>query len=131
VPEGKIAGDLKRRVDRANRFKVIKVLDLDMQDPEHSPLPGRQEAEQDPSDDQDGLRDFSPATVERRRANGYDFARRQLGPWFEGKGRRSILEIADEMPLPKRGRPLTSRDIDDAVAQAMAEQDHRTHRRKR
>jgi hypothetical protein len=28
------------------------VLDLDMQDPEHSPLPGRQEAEQDPADDQ-------------------------------------------------------------------------------
>ena len=74
VPEGKIAGDLKRRVDRANRFKVIKVLDLDMQDPEHSPLPGRQEAEQDPADDQDGLRDFSPATVERRRAHGYEFA---------------------------------------------------------
>ena len=54
-----------------------------MQDPEHSPLPGRQEAEQDPADDQDGLRDFSPATVERRRAHGYEFARRQLGPWFE------------------------------------------------
>jgi NTE family protein len=85
VPEGKIAGDLKRRVDRANRFKVIKVLDLDMQDPEHSPLPDRQEAEQDPADDQDGLRDFSPATVERRRAHGYDFARRQLGPWFVQK----------------------------------------------
>jgi hypothetical protein len=85
VPDGKIAGDLKRRVDRANRFKVIKVLDLDMQDPEHSPLPDRQEAEQDPADDQDGLRDFSPATVERRRAHGYDFARRQLGPWFVQK----------------------------------------------
>jgi NTE family protein len=52
APKGAITGDLKRRVDRANRFKVIKVLDLDMQDPEHSPLPGRQEAEQDPADDQ-------------------------------------------------------------------------------
>ncbi|MFL5198597.1 MAG: patatin-like phospholipase family protein [Microvirga sp.] len=82
VPEGKISGELKARVERANRFKRIEILDLDMQDPEHSPLPGRQEAEQDPADDQDGLRDFSPATVERRRAHGYEFARRQLGPWF-------------------------------------------------
>ena len=81
APKGAITGDLKRRVDRANRFKRIEILDLDMQDPEHSPLPGR-EAEQDPADDQDGLRDFSPATVERRRAHGYEFARRQLGPWF-------------------------------------------------
>jgi NTE family protein len=131
LPKGKIAGKLEARVERANRFKRIEILDLDMQDPEHSPLPGRQEAEQDPADDQDGLRDFSPVTVERRRAHGYEFARRQLGPWFEGKDRRSILEIADEMPLPKRGRPLTSRDIEDAVGQAMAEQDHRTRGRKR
>ena len=82
VEKGKITGKLKERVDRANRFKLIEVLDLDMQDPEHSPMPGRQEAEQDPADDQDGLRDFSPPTVERRRAHGYDFAKRQLGPWF-------------------------------------------------
>jgi NTE family protein len=78
VPKGKIAGELKERVDRANRFKRIEILDLDMQDPEHSPLPGRQDA----ADDQDGLRDFSPPTVERRRTHGYEFARRQLGPWF-------------------------------------------------
>ena len=102
VPKGAITGDLKRGSTAPTAFKVIKMLDLDMQDPEHSPLPGRQEAEQDPADDQDGLRDFSPATVERRRAHGYEFARRQLGPWFEG-GSQSILEIADEMPLPKAG----------------------------
>jgi NTE family protein len=79
VPKGKINSDLRRRVDRANRFKVVKVLDLDMQDPSHAPLPGRQ----DVADDQDGLRDFSPATVERRRAHGYEFAMGQLRPFFE------------------------------------------------
>src|SRR4051812_24696587 len=97
VPKGKIAGELKRRVDRANRFKVIRILDLDMQDPKHSPVPGRQ----DEADDQDGLRDFSPPTVERRRAHGYEFAQHQLGPWFEGatavaapRGRPASREIA-------------------------------------
>jgi len=77
VPAGSLTGDLKARVDRALQFKVIKVVDVDMQDPsDGEPVP------QDPADDQDGLRDFSPPTVERRRANGYTLAMKRLAPIF-------------------------------------------------
>jgi hypothetical protein len=48
-----------------------------MQDPsDGEPVP------QDPADDQDGLRDFSPPTIERRRANGYALAMKRLAPLF-------------------------------------------------
>lgn len=39
--------------------------------------------------------------------------------------KRSILEIAREMPLPSLGRPLTQDDIDTAIAEAMREQEDR------
>jgi len=77
VPDGSLTGDLKARVDRALQFKVIKVVDVDMQDPSDlEPAP------QDPADDQDGLRDFSPPTIERRRAHGYALAMKRLAPLF-------------------------------------------------
>ena len=77
VPAGALTGDLKKRVDRARQFKVIQVVDVDMQDPsDGEPRP------QDPADDQDGLRDFSPPTIERRRAHGYALAMKRLAPLF-------------------------------------------------
>src|SRR3954468_19265740 len=77
VPAGSLTGDLKARVDRALQFKVIKVVDIDMQDPSDSdPTP------QDSADDEYGLRDFSPPTIERRRANGYALAMKRLAPLF-------------------------------------------------
>jgi predicted acylesterase/phospholipase RssA len=79
VPAGKVTGDLKARVDWANEFKAIEVLDIDMQNPtvEGKPRP------QDPSDDEFGLRDFSKSTVQRRRDVGYRLARERLAPIFE------------------------------------------------
>lgn len=75
VPAGSLTGALKAQVDRALQFKVVKVVDVDMQDPsDGEPFP------QDPSDDQDGLRDFSPSTVERRRAQGYALTMKRLAP---------------------------------------------------
>jgi hypothetical protein len=75
VPAGALTGDLKARVDRALQFKVIKVIDIDMQDPSD-----QEPVLQDPADNEDGLRDFSPPTIERRRAHGYALAMRRLAP---------------------------------------------------
>jgi antitoxin PrlF len=42
--------------------------------------------------------------------------------------KRSIFEIAREMPLPALDRPLTQQDIDNAIGDAMAEQEDRIKR---
>jgi NTE family protein len=77
VPAGSLTGDLKARVDRALQFKVIKVVDIDMQDPSDSdPTP------QDSADDEYGLRDFSPPTIERRRERGHALGMKRLAPFF-------------------------------------------------
>ncbi|MFL5170971.1 MAG: hypothetical protein ACJ8CX_09965, partial [Microvirga sp.] len=77
VPAGSLTGDLKPRVDRALQFKVIKVVDIDMQDPSDSdPTP------QDSADDEYGLRDFSPPTIERRRERGHALGVKRLTPFF-------------------------------------------------
>lgn len=39
--------------------------------------------------------------------------------------RRSIFENFEELQLPALGRPLTQKDIDDAVGEAMIEQEQR------
>ena len=67
VPAGSLTGDLKARVDRALQFKVIKVVDIDMQDPSDSTTRRRRNS----ADDEYGLRDFSPPTIERRRERGH------------------------------------------------------------
>ena len=74
-PAGSLEGDLQARVDAALELKLVRIVDLDMQEPSAGP--------QDPSDDQYGLRDFSPPTVARRRARGDAIARQQLQPVFD------------------------------------------------
>ncbi len=40
---------------------------------------------------------------------------------IEPRRKRSIFERIDELKLPPLGRPLTQKDIDDSIAEAMAE----------
>ena len=40
---------------------------------------------------------------------------------IEPRRKRSIFERLDELKLPSLGRPLTQKDIDDSVAEAMTE----------
>ena len=40
---------------------------------------------------------------------------------IEPRRKRSIFERIDELKLPPLGRPLTRKDIDDSIAEAMAE----------
>ena len=75
VPADALTGDLKRRVDRALQFKVIRCVDVDVQDDPSA-------SGQDAADDQYGLRDFSPPTIERRRARGYALAKTQLASFL-------------------------------------------------
>src|SRR5262245_24318430 len=74
---------LKARIEEAQLYKILDaVTQIDFQDPSTGPVP----RPQDPSDDADGLRDFSPPTVTRRRRNGYAIAREKLVPLFENHG---------------------------------------------
>jgi NTE family protein len=63
----KLAGNKKLRkdVEEALRYKIAKTVEIDLQ------RPG---AGQAPEDDQSGLRDFSPATISRRREHGRGIA---------------------------------------------------------
>jgi AbrB family looped-hinge helix DNA binding protein len=45
---------------------------------------------------------------------------------IEPRRKRSIFERLDELKLPSLGRPLTQKDIDDSVAEAMIEKDRRS-----
>lgn len=45
------------------------------------------------------------------------------------KRRRSIFELRETLPPLTLGRPLTQADIDDAVTEAMNEQEERVRRR--
>jgi AbrB family looped-hinge helix DNA binding protein len=40
---------------------------------------------------------------------------------IEPRRKRSIFERLDELKLPPLGRPLTQKDIDDSIAEAMTE----------
>jgi NTE family protein len=83
VPPDAIGTDLQLRIDRARRCKTIRIVDIDVQGV-HGPdgAPGDQHSE----DGQFGLRDFSRATVRRRRDEGYRIARTCLSPIFAGLG---------------------------------------------
>jgi hypothetical protein len=62
-----------------------------MQDPAATLVP----AAQNPADDKDGMRDFSPDTVHRRRRDGFRFAYDLLRPAFENR-----LRAHDAQPGP-------------------------------
>jgi NTE family protein len=79
TPAAALTDDLRDRIAWARAFKTIQIVDVDMQSPNATGEP-RPEA---PTDDEFGLRDFSKATVQRRRAAGYRLARRQLAPIFK------------------------------------------------
>jgi NTE family protein len=76
VPSEAVTGDLSARVAWARTFKTINVVNIDMQNPSGTPQP------EDVTDDEFGLRDFSTATVRRRRETGYRLARECLTPVF-------------------------------------------------
>ena len=71
---------LNARLDEARRYKIIDaIVNIDMQDPAATLVPSAQ----NPADDKDGMRDFSPDTVRRRRRDGFKFAHDLLRPAFE------------------------------------------------
>ena len=75
---------LNARLDEARRYKVIDaIVNIDMQDPGATLVPSAQ----NPADDKDGMRDFSPETVLRRRRDGFKFAHDILLPAFEERWR--------------------------------------------
>ncbi len=78
VPPGAISSALQERVDRACEYKLVKVVDIDMQT--------RAGGAEDSTDDNDGIRDFSAPTVACRREHGHANARNSLFPLFVERG---------------------------------------------
>ena len=92
------SGWLNARLDEARRYKVIDcIVNIDMQDPSATLVP----AAQNPADDKDGMRDFSPETVARRRRDGSKFAHDILRPAFENRFRAAAAAAA---PAAEAGR---------------------------
>ena len=91
----KIAPDDRRdwlnaHLDEARRYKIIDaIVNIDMQDPAATLVPSAQ----NPADDKDGMRDFSPDTVRRRRRDGFKFAYDILRPAFENRWRIAREEV--------------------------------------
>jgi NTE family protein len=84
VPPEALDERLRARLDEARRYKIIDaIVNVDMQDPSVTLVP----AAQNPADDKDGMRDFSPETVGRRRRDGFRFAHDILRPAFENRWR--------------------------------------------
>lgn len=84
VPPAALDERLRARLDEARRYKIIDaIVNIDMQDPSATLIP----AAQNPADDKDGMRDFSPETVGRRRREGFKFAHDILRPAFENRWR--------------------------------------------
>ena len=73
VPEKSLPDNLRHDIEQARLLKLVTVVDVDMQDPSDS-----EPAKQKSFDDLEGLRDFSPKTVERRRAAGHRIATKKL-----------------------------------------------------
>ena len=81
---------LNARLDEAGRYKLIDtIVNIDMQDPAATLVPSAQ----NPADDKDGMRDFSPDTVRRRRRDGFKFAHDILRPAFEARWRIAREEV--------------------------------------
>jgi predicted acylesterase/phospholipase RssA len=82
---------LNARLDEARRYKIIDaIVNIDMQDPAAALVPSAQ----NPTDDKDGMRDFSPDTVRRRRRDGFKFAHDVLRPAFENRWPVAHEEVA-------------------------------------
>lgn len=77
VAENSMSDELRAAVERARLYKIVTVVEIDMQNPTGST---HSAAEQMEIDDSEGLRDFSARTVELRRAAGYDIATDTLTP---------------------------------------------------
>jgi len=91
VPPNALDERLQARLLEARRYKIIDaIVNIDMQDPAATLIP----AAQNPADDKDGMRDFSPETVHRRRRDGFKFAHDILRPAFENRWR-----AADAQPV--------------------------------
>jgi len=89
------SGWLNARLDEARRYKIIDaIVNIDMQDPAATLVPSAQ----NPADDKDGMRDFSPDTVRRRRRDGFKFAHDILLPAFE-----NLWRAPAESALPAEG----------------------------
>jgi predicted acylesterase/phospholipase RssA len=82
---------LNARLDEARRYKIIDaIVNIDMQDPAATLVPSAQ----NPADDKDGMRDFSPDTVHRRRRDGFKFAQDILRPAFENRWAHAREEVS-------------------------------------
>jgi NTE family protein len=82
---------LNARLDEARRYKIIDaIVNIDMQDPAATLVPSTQ----NPADDKDGMRDFSPDTVRRRRRDGFKFAQDILRPAFENRWAQAREEVS-------------------------------------
>src|SRR5262249_61445311 len=84
VPPDALDERRQARLHEARRYKIIDaIVNIDMQDPAATLVP----AAQNPADDKDGMRDFSPETAHRRRRDGFKFAHDILRPAFENRWR--------------------------------------------
>ncbi len=81
VPPESMTPVLQARIDRAHEYRQVTVVDVDMQTRMHG---GRIGAE-DATDDRDGVRDFSAATVACRRERGHANAYEALFPIFSSR----------------------------------------------
>ncbi|MGE0036009.1 MAG: patatin-like phospholipase family protein [Xanthobacteraceae bacterium] len=89
VPLGR---ELEDCIDDASQFKIAKIVDIDFQSvPGGEPAAGVNDAE--------GLRDFTPATVDWRRAKGAERAEADLKPVLEAAGFLP-KQPAQQMPAP-------------------------------
>ncbi len=73
-----LSPELQTCLGDASQFKIAKIVDIDFQS-----APGGREAD---VNDAEGLRDFSPETVDWRRAKGAERARTELKPVLEEAG---------------------------------------------
>lgn len=78
VPADAMTAPLQERVQRASEYKLVTVVDIDMQT--------RAGGGEDPTDDKDGIRDFSAPTVACRREHGHANAYNSLFPIFVERG---------------------------------------------
>ena len=78
VPADAMTAALQERVQRASEYKLVTVVDIDMQT--------RAGGGENPTDDRDGIRDFSAPTVACRREHGHANAYNSLFPIFVERG---------------------------------------------
>jgi hypothetical protein len=76
LPPDALDERLRARMDEARRYKIIDaIVNIDMQDPAATLVP----TAQNPADDKDGMRDFSPETVGAGGGTGSDSRRTSCG----------------------------------------------------